>query len=99
MACSKRIDSEKAVERKLVEGVREMGGMAIKMLTDQFSGLPDRLVLLPGGRVLFVELKTTGQKPRKLQVSVHNALRAIGFRVEVVDTIEGVKKLLKEFDL
>ena len=99
MACSKRVDSEKAVERKLVEGVREMGGMAIKMLTDQFSGLPDRLVLLPGGRVLFVELKTTGQKPRKLQVSVHNALRAIGFRVEVVDTIEGVKKLLKEFDL
>lgn len=99
MACSKKVDSEKAVERKLVEGVRELGGMAIKMLTDQFSGLPDRLVLLPGGRVLFVELKTTGQKPRKLQVSVHNALRAIGFRVEVVDTIEGVKKLLKEFDL
>ena len=99
MACSKKIDSEKAVERKLVEGVRELGGMAIKMLTDQFSGLPDRLVLLPSGRVLFVELKTTGQKPRKLQVSVHNALRAIGFRVEVVDTIEGVKKLLKEFDL
>ena len=99
MACSQKIDSEKAVERKLVEGVRELGGMAIKMLTDQFSGLPDRLVLLPSGRVLFVELKTTGQKPRKLQVSVHNALRAIGFRVEVVDTIEGVKKLLKEFDL
>lgn len=99
MACSKKVDSEKAVERKLVEGVRELGGMAIKMLTDQFSGLPDRLVLLPGGRVLFVELKTTGKKPRKLQVSVHNALRAIGFRVEVVDTIEGVKKLLKEFDL
>jgi len=99
MTCSKKVDSEKAVERKLVEGVRELGGMAIKMLTDQFSGLPDRLVLLPGGRVLFVELKTTGQKPRKLQVSVHNALRAIGFRVEVVDTIEGVKKLLKEFDL
>lgn len=98
MACSKKVDSEKAVERKLVEGVRELGGMAIKMLTDQFSGLPDRLVLLPGGRVLFVELKTTGQKPRKLQVSVHNALRAIGFRVEVVDTIEGIKKLLKEFD-
>lgn len=98
MACSKKVDSEKAVERKLVEGVRELGGMAIKMLTDQFSGLPDRLVLLPSGRVLFVELKTTGQKPRKLQVSVHNALRAIGFRVEVVDTIEGVKKLLKEFD-
>lgn len=96
MACSK-IDSEKVVERKLVEGVRGLGGMAIKMLADQFSGLPDRLVLLPGGRVLFVELKTTGQKPRKIQVSVHNALRAIGFRVEVVDTIEGVKKLLKDF--
>lgn len=95
----RRKDSEKAVERRLVEGAAAMGGKAIKLLSDQYSGLPDRLVLMPGGRVLFVELKTTGQKPRKLQVSVHNALRAIGFRVEVVDTIEGVKKLLKEFDL
>lgn len=88
------VDSEKAVERKLVELVKANKGLCIKLLCDNFIGLPDRLVLLPGGKIAFVELKTTGKKPRRIQVIVHERLRALGFTVEVIDTIEGVKNFI-----
>lgn len=86
----KQIDSEKLVERKLVELVKARGGMCIKLLCDQLIGLPDRLCLFPNGEAIFVELKTTGRKPSRIQVFMHKKLRALGFRVEVIDTIQGV---------
>lgn len=84
------IDSEKVVERKLVELVKINGGMCIKLLCDQLIGLPDRMCLFPGHKVIFVELKTTGRKPKRIQMYMHNKLRALGFRVEVIDTVESV---------
>ena len=86
----KTVDSEKVVERKLVELVKINGGMCIKLLCDQLIGLPDRMCLFPGHKIVFVELKTTGQKPKRIQVYMHNKLRALGFRVEVIDTVESV---------
>lgn len=90
----KQIDSEKLVERKLVELVKANKGMCIKLLCDQLIGLPDRLCLFPGHKIVFVELKTTGQKPKRIQTFMHNKLRALGFRVEVIDTVEGVNKFI-----
>lgn len=90
----KIIESEKAIERKLVEIVKANGGMCIKLLCDNLLGLPDRLVLMPHSKIAFVELKTTGQKPRRIQVFMHNKLRSLGFRVEVIDTVEGVKSFI-----
>lgn len=87
--------SEKVIERKLVEAVKEKGGMCIKLLSDYITGLPDRLCLFPGQKAIFVELKTTGEKPRKIQVFIHNRLKALGFRVEVIDTLEGITKLIE----
>lgn len=84
------VDSEKVVERKLVELVKINGGMCIKLLCDQLIGLPDRMCLFPGHKIVFVELKTTGRKPKRIQVYMHNKLRALGFRVEVIDTVESV---------
>lgn len=84
------IDSEKVVERKLVELVKMNGGMCIKLLCDQLIGLPDRMCLFPGHKIVFVELKTTGRKPKRIQMYMHNKLRALGFRVEVIDTVESV---------
>lgn len=84
------VDSEKVVERKLVELVKINGGMCIKLLCDQLIGLPDRMCLFPGHKVVFVELKTTRQKPKRIQMYMHNKLRALGFRVEVIDTVESV---------
>ena len=93
---AQKIDSEKAVERKLVEMCKENGALCIKLLTYQFTGLPDRMCLFPKGIIVFVELKTTGEKPRKIQLAVHNMLRKLGFRVEVIDTIKGVEDLIFE---
>ena len=90
------IESEKVIERKLVETVKANGGMCIKLLCDNLLGLPDRLCLFPGHIIVFVELKTTGQKPRRIQVFMHKKLRNLGFRVEVIDTIEGVKQFIDD---
>lgn len=89
-----QIDSEKLVERKLVELVKINNGMCIKLLCDQLMGLPDRLCLFPNHKMAFVETKTTGQKPRRIQAYMHNKLRALGFRVEVIDTIKGVEQFI-----
>lgn len=90
----KQIDSEKVIERKLVEAVKANDGMCIKLLCDNLLGLPDRMVLMPHSKIAFVELKTTGRKPRRIQVFMHNKLRALGFRVEVIDTIKGVEQFI-----
>lgn len=89
------IESEKIIERKLVEQVKLNEGLCIKLLCDQFIGLPDRLCLLPNGKLVFVELKTTGKKPRRIQTVVHNKLRKLGFRVEVIDTTAKVIELIE----
>ena len=88
------VESEKVIERKLVEAVKANGGMCIKLLCDNWLGLPDRMVLMPHSKIAFVELKTTGQKPRRIQVFMHNKLRNLGFRVEVIDTIERVNNFI-----
>lgn len=92
-------ESEKAIERKLVELVKANGGMCIKLLCDQLIGLPDRLCLFPNHRLAFIELKTTGKKPRKIQLYIHNRLRALGFRVEVIDTIKGVEQFINSINV
>lgn len=88
------VDSEKVVERKLVEAVKANGGMCIKLLCDQLTGLPDRMCLFPNHKIVFVELKTTGRKPKRIQLFIHDKLRALGFRVEVIDSVEGVEQFI-----
>lgn len=85
--------SEKYIERALVKHVEALGGLCIKLLTNHFLGLPDRMILLPGGSMFFVELKSTGQKPRKIQEVVHKKLRALGFKVLVIDSVEQINFL------
>ena len=95
----KQIDSEKLVERKLVELVKINNGMCIKLLCDQLIGLPDRLCLFPNHKMAFVETKTTGQKPRRIQAYMHKKLRALGFRVEVIDSVEEVINFVEDIML
>ena len=76
---------EKQIEQKLVQEVRKNGGICPKLTSPGFSGMPDRLLLLPHGRMAFVELKAPGQKPRPLQAARHRLLRGLGFRVYVLD--------------
>lgn len=92
------VESEKVIERKLVEAVKANGGMCIKLLCDNLLGLPDRMVLMPHSKIAFVELKTTGQKPRRIQVFMHKKLKALGFRVEVIDTAEGINNFINSIN-
>lgn len=58
---------EKTIEHKLASTVKNMGGIAPKFVSPGFDGMPDRLVLLPMGKIAFVEVKQHGEKPRPLQ--------------------------------
>ncbi len=87
---------EKQVEQKLVQAVRRAGGLCPKLVSPGTDGLPDRLVLLPGGRLGFVEVKAPGRKPRPLQLHRLDRLRALGFRVFVLDDPLQVPEILKE---
>ena len=75
---------EKAIEKKLVEGVRKMGGRAYKWVSPGANGVPDRIVILPGGRIIFVELKTEQGRVSKLQKMQHVILRRLGCDVRVL---------------
>lgn len=95
----KNIESEKTLERSLKNSVEvKLKGWCLKLLSAHITGLPDRLCLFPGGRILFVELKTTGKRPRKIQLFIHNKLRGLGFRVEVVDTAEQIETIINEYE-
>lgn len=87
---------EKQIEQKLVQSVRKSGGMCLKFVSPNFDGMPDRLILLPGGKIAFAELKAPGKKPRPLQIARHKALMKLDFRVYVIDRIEQIGAILDE---
>ena len=87
---------EKSIEKELAARTRAMGGIAPKFTSPGFDGMPDRLALLPGGRMGFVELKAQGKKPRALQLARHRLLRRLGFKVYVIDDIEQIDSVLEE---
>ena len=77
--------AEKQIEKSLVTAVRKAGGWCPKFISPGLNGMPDRIVLMPGGRIAFVEVKAPGQKPRKLQIRRHARLKVLGFLVFVLD--------------
>lgn len=81
---------EKKIEAHLVQRIRAKGGIAYKFTSPQRRSVPDRLVLLPDGRVYFVELKATDCKPTPLQLREHAFLRSMGFEVLVLDSKEKI---------
>lgn len=89
---------EKIIEKELARAVKGKGGIAPKFTSPGFDGMPDRLILLPGGRMGFVELKAPGKKPRALQEARHKLLRRLGFKVYVIDEINQIDSVLEEID-
>ena len=87
---------EKEIEMQLMKAVKKMGGRAVKFMSPGFDGMPDRLVLLPGGKCGFVEVKAPGKKPRALQVVRHEMLRAWGFKVYVADAKEQIEEIIND---
>lgn len=87
---------EKEIEMQLVKAVKDQGGLAVKFISPGFDGMPDRLVLLPGGRCGFVEVKAPGKKPRALQRVRHKMLKALGFKAYVLDSIGMIQEILND---
>ena len=87
--------NEKFIEKKLVKIVKSMGGMALKFVSPGMDGVPDRIVLFPGGRIGFVELKAPGKKLRPLQMRRMAQLSRLGFRVFVIDGPEQINEVLQ----
>lgn len=88
---------ESVIENYLKSEVKKLKGLAIKLNSMSMSGLPDRMVLLPGGIIFFAELKRPGQKARLLQLATHRILENLGFEVYVIDTKDKVKEVLKNY--
>ena len=87
---------EKVIEQQLVKAVKRMGGIAPKFICPGWDGVPDRLVLLPGGRLAFVELKAPGRSLRPLQEKRKRQLQALGFLVFCVDGVSQIGAVLDE---
>lgn len=87
---------EKIVEEHLVKAIRLMDGLAPKFVSPGFDGVPDRLLLLPNGRMAFAELKAPGKQLRPLQKRRKRQLEALGFRVFVIDNTDQIGGVLDE---
>ena len=87
---------EKAIERKLLMAVKSLEGIAPKFTSPGFDGMPDRIVLLPGGHMAFVEVKAHGKKPSPIQMARHRLLRRLGFKVYVLDDEQQIGDVLDE---
>lgn len=87
---------EREIERKLVSAVKVRGGICPKFVSPGFDGMPDRVVLLPHGKIGFVEVKRPGEKPRPLQTARHRLLRKLGFLVFVLDGEEQIGGMIDE---
>ncbi|OTA14633.1 nuclease [Xenorhabdus vietnamensis] len=83
---------EGVIERHLVNEVKKAGGIAYKFVSPGRRSVPDRICILPGGRVIFVECKAPGEKPRPEQLREHEKLRALSCEVVVLDSkdLEGI---------
>jgi len=86
---------ERDIERYLVERVVAMGGEVRKLRWLGRNGAPDRLVLLPGGRLIFIEVKAPEAGARPGQQREHCRLRAMGQRVEIVASFDDVDDVLQ----
>ncbi len=91
---------ESEIEKYLVRRAKELGGEVRKVQWIGRRGAPDRLVMLPYERVVFntaiwIELKAPGEKTKPHQAREHKRMRAMGQRVEVVDSFERVEEVLQ----
>ena len=87
---------EAKIEKSMVSRVSGLGGLCWKWVSPGTNGVPDRIILFPGGRIIFCELKAPGEKPRPLQLYRKKQLEGLGFEIRVVDSMEGIENLIRE---
>jgi hypothetical protein len=85
---------ESNVEGYLKDEIAKIGGLCRKWVSPGHRGVPDQIVMMPGGRIWFVELKAPGKKPRPQQAKRHRELKRLGFEVLVLDTRDKVARFV-----
>ena len=95
MTVMERIDMrEKTIEQAIIRAVKSRDGECYKWTGH--AGVPDRIAMLPGGCIGFIEVKAPDEKPRPLQLSRHRRIRALGFKVYVIDGTDQIESVLDE---
>ena len=89
---------ESEIEKRLKNAVKMRDGLALKFVSPNFNGVPDRLLLLPEGKAACAELNATGRKMRSLQIKRKRQLEALGFLVYCIDGIEQIGGVLDEIE-
>ena len=87
--------NESKLERRLKREVQKVGGKALKFESPGMAGVPDRLVLLPGGKLIFVEMKAPGETLRPLQEKRAKEIRSLGFSVLHIDSIQAIEDFIR----
>ena len=88
--------NESAIERRLVDGVKKLGGMCVKFVSPGTPGVPDRIIITATGRIIFAELKTETGRLAKIQRYTIEQMQKRGADVRVVKGLDEVKQLLAE---
>ena len=86
--------SEKYLEQTFCKEVKKRGGLALKFISPNLAGVPDRIILMKNGRIAFAELKAPGKKLRPLQIKRKAQLESLGFKVYCIDSKEQIGVML-----
>ena len=86
---------EKEIESTLVKRVKENNGLCLKFTSPSMTGIPDRIILLPKGKIGFVETKRPGGEPRPIQKKRIRQFKNLGFKVYVLDRKENIDEIIK----
>ena len=88
--------TEKNIEQKLVKEVKNAGGLCLKFTSPGFDGVPDRIILMSGGKMAFAEIKAPGKKLRPLQERRKRQLESLGFLVYCLDNTDKIGEIIDE---
>ena len=90
------MERERDIEGYMRLKLKQQGALFLKWISPGNSGVPDRIAILPGGKVYFIELKKDGEAPRKLQVWQQNRLRRLGCDVRTVEGMDEARQFIEE---
>ena len=90
--------SESQLERKFFDKVKHLGGMPLKFISPGRAGVPDRIVLMPKGKIYFVEMKNEIGQTSPIQDYIFAQFKKLGFKVHIINSVESLEKFIGEIE-
>ncbi|WP_279059491.1 VRR-NUC domain-containing protein [Mobiluncus curtisii] len=88
---------ETLIEHQLIHAIHAHGGLCWKWIAPGTAGVPDRIAILPRNKIIFIEVKAPGQKPRPIQTYRINQLKKLGAHVYIIDSPQAIKQMLNDY--